>query len=138
MDAGMHVRHESVEMGPAFFGDGHFLEKEVHQHGLAAADIAPDVKTFWLGLGFAEQRETALPGECPRQLAKLANGIALGGVGFQLALGQGLIEKPHAYNPARARMRAAMSASSASSMRRSKVITPLPGWAAKASSTRLA
>ena len=42
----VHVEHEFVEMGAAFPLHRARLEKQVHQHGLAASDIAVDVEAL--------------------------------------------------------------------------------------------
>ena len=42
----MHLLHEGMEMHAAFRRDGDGLEKEIHQHRLAAPDAAPDVKAL--------------------------------------------------------------------------------------------
>ena len=36
----MHVLHEGVEMHPLLRADLHAFEKHVHEHGLAASDLA--------------------------------------------------------------------------------------------------
>ena len=46
MNAGMHIDHEAVEMGAAFFGDRRGGKEEIHQQGFAAPDIAPDIKSL--------------------------------------------------------------------------------------------
>ena len=46
VNALVHVEHEFVKMGAALALDGARLEEEIHQHGLAAADLAIDVQTF--------------------------------------------------------------------------------------------
>ena len=53
----MHVRHEFVEMRAALVTDRARLEEQIHQHGLAAADLAVDVKPLDLVrlLAVAEQ-----------------------------------------------------------------------------------
>jgi hypothetical protein len=45
-DALMHVRHELMEMDPAFVGDPALLEEQVHQHGFAAPDVTMDIKSL--------------------------------------------------------------------------------------------
>jgi len=42
----VHVEQEFVEMGAALTHDGTCFEEQVHQHRLAAADVAIDVKTL--------------------------------------------------------------------------------------------
>ena len=42
----MHVGHEFVKVHAALANDGTRFEEEVHQHGLAATDLAVDVKSF--------------------------------------------------------------------------------------------
>ena len=44
MDALMYVGHEFVEMRAALMLDRALLEEQVHQHGLAAPDLAMHVK----------------------------------------------------------------------------------------------
>ena len=46
MDAPVHILHEGMKMHAAAVirGHGHRLEEKIHQHGLAAARLAPDVK----------------------------------------------------------------------------------------------
>ena len=43
VDALVHVGHELVKVGPALVFDRARFEEQVHQHGLAAADLAMDV-----------------------------------------------------------------------------------------------
>jgi len=40
----MHLGHEFVEMGAALVQHRAVLEKQIHQHGLAAPDFAMDVE----------------------------------------------------------------------------------------------
>ena len=44
VDALMHVGHELVEMRAPLVLDATVLEEQIHQHGLAAADLAMDVE----------------------------------------------------------------------------------------------
>ena len=44
VDALMHLGHEFVEMRAALMHHGRLLEEQIHQHGLAAADLAMDVE----------------------------------------------------------------------------------------------
>ena len=46
VDPLMDVGHELVEMNAAFAHDRAGLEEEVHEHGLATADLAIDVEAF--------------------------------------------------------------------------------------------
>ena len=46
MNALVHVDHEFVEMRAALARHRARLEKQIHQHGLAAADVAVDVEAF--------------------------------------------------------------------------------------------
>ena len=46
MDAFVHVEHEFVKMRAALAHDRARLEEQIHQHRLAAADIAVDVETL--------------------------------------------------------------------------------------------
>src|SRR5690606_7949439 len=59
----MHVGHEFVEMRAALAHDGRSFEEEVHQHGLAAADIAPEIKPL--------RRNGGLPCHQPAERARL-------------------------------------------------------------------
>ena len=42
----VHIGHELVKVGAALADDRACLEEQVHQHGLAAADVAEDVEAF--------------------------------------------------------------------------------------------
>ena len=42
----VHVAHEFVEMRAALVCDGRGLEEQIHQHGLAATDLAEKIKSF--------------------------------------------------------------------------------------------
>ncbi len=53
--AGVHFLHESVEVGPAFVGNGQAIVKQVHQHRLAASDAAPQIKPARGRIGFPKQ-----------------------------------------------------------------------------------
>ena len=44
VDALMHLGHEFVEMRAALVRDRALLEEQIHQHGLAAADVAVDIE----------------------------------------------------------------------------------------------
>lgn len=44
VDALMHLGHEFVEMRAALVRDGGVLKEQIHQHGLAASDLAVDVE----------------------------------------------------------------------------------------------
>ena len=56
MDAFMHIRHETMKMHAPFGGGLHRLEKQIHQHGFAAPDIAPDIGAFGrFGSAFVKQ-----------------------------------------------------------------------------------
>src|SRR5262245_5840723 len=46
MNTFVHVGHEFVEMNASFADDRAALEEQIHQHGLAAADLPVDVKAF--------------------------------------------------------------------------------------------
>ena len=50
IDALMHLGHEFVKMRAALVRDLRLLEEQVHQHGLAAADLAMDVEPMRRGL----------------------------------------------------------------------------------------
>src|SRR5215467_3787478 len=47
----VHVEHKGMKVRPPFELDRATGEKQIHQHGLAAADVAPDVKSFEFRLG---------------------------------------------------------------------------------------
>ncbi len=53
MNALVHVDHEFVEMRAALAHDRARLEEQIHQHGLAASDIAVDVKALDRRLPFS-------------------------------------------------------------------------------------
>ena len=42
----VHVEHEFVEMRTAFSLDRTRVKKQIHQHGLAATDLAVDIKAL--------------------------------------------------------------------------------------------
>ena len=71
VDAVVDLRHEFVEMGAALPSRRRDGEEAVHQHGLAAADVAVDVE--------------AADGGCPLAGEEPAEGAALGG---EAALGE--------------------------------------------------
>ena len=58
----VHLAHEAVEMGAAFFADRQAGEEQVDQEGLAAADAAPQVQA-------ARRRRASLPNSWPSQPA---------------------------------------------------------------------
>lgn len=63
VDALMHVGHELVEMRAPLVLDRGVLEEQIHQHGLAATDLAMDVETarrLVLVAVFEETAEQAL------------------------------------------------------------------------------
>ena len=49
MDSFVHIDHEGVEVYAALAGDvrGKRVVEEVHEHGLAGADISVEVETLW-------------------------------------------------------------------------------------------
>src|SRR6185312_6847552 len=60
MKALMHVGHEFVEVHATLADDGAGLEKKIHQHRLAAADLSVDVKALdWRTRLFAFSEEPA-------------------------------------------------------------------------------
>ena len=59
-DAIVDVRHEFVEVGAPLRFEWRFFEKEVHQHRLAAAHGAPDVKPPGEGGSLPKRRENTL------------------------------------------------------------------------------
>ena len=74
VDALMHLGHEFVEMRAALVRDGGLLEEQVHQHGLAAADLAVNVKPA---------RRLAVVGKQPAEQALLAGRLVAGKPLFQ-------------------------------------------------------
>ncbi len=97
VDALVHVGHEFMEMDAALAHDRRGREEQVHQHGLAAADLAENVKAldrFRLVCARAEQpaergrlaREMTL-GEPLFELRKLVDDRLLGAVAFDLSSG---------------------------------------------------
>ena len=60
----MNLGHEFVEMGAALVLDRALLEEQIHQHGLAAADVAMDVEPA--------RRRLVLVGEQPAEQALFA------------------------------------------------------------------
>ena len=93
-DALVDVLHEGVEMDASrlfLLLDG--FDEEVHQHRLAAADIAPDVKAASrCDGGFGEAEPAARGGIGDEFIGQLLHGfgsMALGGIGRQLAAGDG-------------------------------------------------
>ena len=66
LDAVMHVGHEGVEVHPTLAAHRHRFEEQIHQHGLAAADTAVDVKAGYLLGG------RPVFGEQPAERARLA------------------------------------------------------------------
>src|SRR5260370_18155302 len=58
IDALVHIGHELVEMNAALAHDRRGLEEQIHQHGLAATDLAVDVEALdhiWFALTRSEQ-----------------------------------------------------------------------------------
>ena len=92
-----HVRHEGVEMGAAPAGKGGGLVEQVHQHGLAAADGAVDVKPL-RRFGVGTRQEASEPGgqavasphvrEATRQRCELGDAPRLGWIGGDRAFGE--------------------------------------------------
>ena len=70
----VHVGHELVEMHAPLAPDRRGLEEQVHQHGLAAADVAVDVESLDRLLPCARARRTAsrAPTICARADARAA------------------------------------------------------------------
>ena len=64
VDALMHLGHEFVEMGAALVFDRTVLKEHIHQHGLAAADLAMNVEPA--------RRRLVLVAEQPPEQAQLA------------------------------------------------------------------
>src|SRR5882724_6677451 len=100
IDPLMHLGHEFVEMRASLVHDQALLKKHIHQHGLAAPDVAVNIK--------AARRRLVLVREQPAKQALLAQGLVarklllearegfgglgLRGVGFNRAGGdEGLI-----------------------------------------------
>ena len=67
VDALMHLGHEFVEMRAALVRHGRLLEEQIHQHGLAAADVAMDVEPA--------RRRLVLVGEQAAEQALLLIGV---------------------------------------------------------------
>ena len=64
----VHVGHEFMEVHAPLAPDRRRLEEQVHQHGLAAADLAMDVEPLdWLLLALAGAEQPAERGRFPRQ-----------------------------------------------------------------------
>ena len=59
VEALVHLLHEGVEVDAALGRDIDHGMEQVHQHGLAAADLAVDVEAAWRGRGFLETGEEA-------------------------------------------------------------------------------
>src|SRR5262249_3020540 len=70
VDALMHLGHEFVEMRAALVRDLRLLEEQVHQHGLAAPDLAMDVEPA--------RRRLVLVGEQPAEQALLLDRLVAG------------------------------------------------------------
>ena len=83
VDALMHLGHEFVEMRAALVRDRALLEEQVHQHGLAAADVAMNIEPA--------RRRLVVIAEQPLEQALLAHGLVAGkpllqpGKGFRRA-----------------------------------------------------
>jgi hypothetical protein len=97
VNALVHVGHELVEMDAALSPHRAGFEKQVHQHGLAAADLAVDVKPLQRQaslLAFGEQpaergrfsRQPALV-ETPRQRRQLRCQHRLARIGLNFSGG---------------------------------------------------
>ena len=95
-DAVVHVGHEFVEMRPPL--PPHFArrEEQIHQHGLAAADVAVDVEALHRAGRLAAREQPAERGRLARQPVlrqrllqrrQPADELGLGGVGLDLAGG---------------------------------------------------
>ena len=78
MDARMGVGHEGVEMDAALGVECHGFEEQIHQHGFAAPDIAPDIQALRRRRWRAE--EAALAG--PVVLERLGERLQPPGGGF--------------------------------------------------------
>ena len=97
VNAFMNVGHELVEMRPALALARARLEEQVHQHGLAAADLAVDVEALERRPGlFALAEQPAERGRLARQpvllqppleRAEMARQRGLAGVGLDLSGG---------------------------------------------------
>jgi len=123
VDALMHVGHEFVKMRAALVGDRARLKKQVHQHGLAAADLAVNVKSarrlVLVGKQPAEQTLLAhrlVPRKPLLQRAQCLDRARLRGIGLDRAGGdEGLIVVAERggrgmtppYGPARRKLQAA-------------------------------
>src|SRR5204863_9613665 len=65
MHAFMHVGHEFMEMRTALAGDRTRLKEQVHQHGLAAAYLAVEIKSL-------DRLLRLLPSEQPAERRRFA------------------------------------------------------------------
>src|SRR5205085_5294848 len=77
VDAFVHLRHEFMEVDAAFARDRRGLKEHVHQHGLAASDVAENVESLdRLARAHAEAKE-------PTQCGPFACRPALRELGFE-------------------------------------------------------
>jgi hypothetical protein len=68
MHAIVHVGHEFVEMGAALTDGGRAFEEQVHQHGLAATDLAAHIEALdRRRIFFVDAEEPAERGRFSRQ-----------------------------------------------------------------------
>ena len=96
VNALMHIGHELVEMDAALAHHRTGLEEQVHQHGLAAADLAVDVKPFQRRGLFALAEQPAergrflrqpMPIEAPLELRQMLRQHRLAGIGLDFSGG---------------------------------------------------
>ena len=85
----MDLAHESVEMHAALAGHQRALEEQVHQHGLAAPDLAMDVKAARRFGFFGEQARQEGAGllagrQFGREVVERAGDLALRRVGLEV------------------------------------------------------
>jgi hypothetical protein len=86
MEALVHLLHEGVEVDAALGVRIRHGMEQVHHHGLAAPDLAVDVKAFRRGRGFLEAGEEARGGcrlQVLGQRIELRHHGALRGIGFE-------------------------------------------------------
>ena len=90
--ASVNILHEGVEMNAPLGLDIHRVKEQIHQHGFATPDPAPQIQTFRRCGGFAEQpaQQAALFGSVvfqPKpQILQLRQNRVLRGVSPKFAL----------------------------------------------------
>ena len=88
----MNIGHEGVEMHAALVADGYGLEKQIHEHGLATPDRAPEINSAWR-LRWPPQSEKPpqrtrlapelILAELPRQTVEFGHHPFLGGIALK-------------------------------------------------------